>query len=243
LPGTAWLFVAVGLGVVLGVLIFATIRLPRSNAEFLAIVLGVIAFASGLASVLRLSPVVTCFFAGTLLTNFPNEQRDSVFRILNRLERPIHLVFLMIAGALWDIADWRGWVLVPLFVLCRIAGKWLGIVVSRFTLRSGLPVEFTQHRSLVQPMSMLAIALVVSIERFRDLGVSWVVTAVIGGAVVFELLVPARDDDSDPNPPALDATTPPAPEAKAPATPAANAPAATEDDRPPSPTPDEEAPR
>lgn len=197
LPGTAWLFVAVGLGVVIGVLIFATIRMPRSNAEFLAIVLGVIAFASGLASVLRLSPVVTCFIAGTLITNFPNEQRDSVFRILNRLERPIHLVFLMIAGALWEISDWRGWVLVPLFVVCRIAGKWLGTVISRFTLRSTLPVEFTQHRSLVLPMSMLAIALVVSIERFRDVGLSWVVTAVIGGAVVFEALVPSHDDDDD----------------------------------------------
>jgi Kef-type K+ transport system membrane component KefB len=197
LPGTAWLFVAVGLGVVIGVLIFATIRVPRSNAEFFAIVLGVIAFASGLASVLRLSPVVTCFIAGTLVMNFPNDQRDSVFRILNRLERPILLVFLMIAGALWDVADWRGWVLVPLFVLCRIAGKWLGVIVSRFTLRSTIPVEFTQHRSLVLPMSMLAIALVVSIERFRDLGLSWVVTAVIGGAVVFELLVPSGDDEGE----------------------------------------------
>jgi Kef-type K+ transport system membrane component KefB len=204
LPGTAWLFVAVGLGVVIGVLIFATIRLPRSGAEFFAIVLGVIAFASGLASVLRLSPVVTCFIAGTLVMNFPNEQRDNVFRILNRLERPILLVFLMIAGAIWDVADWRGWVLVPLFVLCRIAGKWLGVTVSRFSLRSTLPAEFAQQRALVLPMSMLAIALVVSIERFRDLGLSWVVTAVIGGAAVFELLVTSSDEETDANaPPAV----------------------------------------
>src|SRR5690606_33257264 len=61
LPRTAWLFVTVGLGVIIGVLIFATIRVPRSNAEFLAIVLGSVAFASGLASVLRLSPLVVCF--------------------------------------------------------------------------------------------------------------------------------------------------------------------------------------
>src|SRR5690606_7051459 len=132
--------------VVIGVVIFATIRLPRSTAEFLAIVLGTIAFATGLASVLRLSPVVTCFIAGALITNFPNEQRDSVFRILNRLERPIHLLFLMIAGALWNVFDWRGWVLVPLFVVCRIAGKWLGVVTSRFALRTIVPAEFTERR-------------------------------------------------------------------------------------------------
>lgn len=197
LPGTAWLFVAVGLGVVIGVVIFATIRLPRSTAEFLAIVLGTIAFATGLASVLRLSPVVTCFIAGALITNFPNEQRDSVFRILNRLERPIHLLFLMIAGALWNVFDWRGWVLVPLFVVCRIAGKWLGVITSRFALRTILPAEFTERRQLVLPMSMMAIALVVSIERFRDVGLPWVITAVIGGAIVFELLVPSRSREED----------------------------------------------
>ncbi len=194
LPGTAWLFVAVGLGVVLGTLILATVRLPRSNAEFLAIVLGVIAFASGLASVLRLSPVVICFLAGTLITNFPNEQRANVFAILNRLERPIHLLFLMIAGALWNVSDWRGWILVPVFVIARIVGKWLGIATSRMTLSSVLPAEFTERRQLVVPMSIMALALVISLERFRDLGMSWVVTAVIGAAVAFEVLTPRSDD-------------------------------------------------
>mgnify|MGYP003345887960 CR=1 FL=1 len=65
---------------------------------FLAVVVGAIAFASGLAGYLRLSPIVICFLAGALVTNFPNDQRDSVFRILNHLERPLHLVFLMKIG-------------------------------------------------------------------------------------------------------------------------------------------------
>jgi Kef-type K+ transport system membrane component KefB len=193
LPGTAWLFVAVGLGGVIGVLIFALIRAPRSNAEFLAVVLGSIAFASGLASVLRLSPVVTCCIAGVLVTNFPNEQRAGVFRILTHLERPIHLLFLMVAGALWNVTDWRGWALVPLFVACRVLGKGLGVAATRTAMGAALAAELTEDRRLVLPMSAMAIALVVSIERFRDPGLSWVVTAVIGGAALTELLVPARD--------------------------------------------------
>ena len=72
-----------------------------------------------------------CFIAGVLVTNFPNEQRDSVFRILNHLERPVHLLFLIIAGALWDVGDWRGWVLVPLFVAGRALGKWTGVIASK----------------------------------------------------------------------------------------------------------------
>jgi hypothetical protein len=39
-------------GVAIGVLIFAMVRVPVSNAEFLAVVLGGIAFASGLAGYL-----------------------------------------------------------------------------------------------------------------------------------------------------------------------------------------------
>ena len=116
-----------------------------------------------------------------------------MFRILNRLERPIHLLFLMIAGALWSVFDWRGWALVPLFVACRIAGKWLGISVLRASAGSLLPRELTENRRLVLPMSALSIALVVIVERFRDIGLNWVVTAVIGGALATELLVSVRE--------------------------------------------------
>ena len=52
IPDTAWIFVSLGLGVAIGILIFAMVRVPVSNAEFLAVVLGGIAFASGLAGYL-----------------------------------------------------------------------------------------------------------------------------------------------------------------------------------------------
>ena len=195
LPNTAWVFVSLGLGVAIGVLIFAMIRVPVSNVEFLAVVLGAIAFASGLAGNLRLSPIVICFIAGVLVTNFPNEQRESVFRILNHLERPVHLLFLMIAGAVWTITDWRGWALVPLFVAGRIIGKWTGIIASKTVVGALLPSAFADQRTLVTPLSGLSIALVISVQSlYHDEGLPWIMTAVIGGAVVAELLV-ARTRD------------------------------------------------
>jgi len=206
LPDTAWVFVSLGLGVAIGVLIFAMIRVPVSNVEFLAVVLGAIAFASGLAGSLRLSPIVICFIAGVLVTNFPNDQRESVFRILNHLERPVHLLFLMIAGAVWTITDWRGWALVPLFVAGRIIGKWTGIIASKTAVGSLLPSAFADQRSLVSPISGLSIALVISVQSlYHDEGLPWIMTAVIGGAVVAELLV-ARTPD-----PATQSAAPQAP--------------------------------
>lgn len=190
LPDTAWIFVSLGLGVAVGVLIFAMIRVPVSDPEFLAIVLGGIAFASGLARYLQLSPIVICFVAGVLVTNFPNEQRDSVFRILRHLERAVHLMFLIVVGAWWDIGDWRGWVLVPIFVGGRALGKWLGIVASKISVGAQLPAGFADRRNLITPMSAFSIALVISIEPLsRDPGLSWFVSLVIGGSIVTELLI------------------------------------------------------
>lgn len=190
LPGTAWVFVSLGLGVAVGVLIFAMVRVPVSNAEFLAVVLGGIAFASGLAGYLYLSPIVICFVAGVLVTNFPNEQRDNIFRILHHLERPVQLLFLIIAGAMWKPDDWRGWALVPLFVAGRALGKYSGVLASRTAVGALLPSGFADHCRLVAPLSGLSIALVVSVPSLaQDAGLSWVVTAVIGGAIATELLV------------------------------------------------------
>ncbi|MBL0219959.1 MAG: hypothetical protein IPQ07_39595 [Myxococcales bacterium] len=203
IPNTAWVFVSLGLGVAIGVLIFAMVRVPTSNAEFLAVVLGAIAFASGLAGYLHLSPIVICFLAGVLVTNFPNDQRASIFRILNHLERPVHLLFLIIAGALWDVWDWRGWALVPLFVIGRVVGKYVGVLASKTVVGGLLPTGFADQRQLVQPMSGLSIALVISVgSLYADPGLAWVVTAVIGGSMVTELLVQAtsRSDRGAPLP-------------------------------------------
>jgi Kef-type K+ transport system membrane component KefB len=190
IPDTAWIFVSLGLGVAIGVLIFAMIRVPVSNAEFLAVVLGSVAFAAGLAGYLRLSPIAICFIAGVLVTNFPNDQRESVFRILNHLERPVHLLFLMIAGAAWDVTDWRGWLLVPLFVAGRTLGKWTGVLASKTAVGALLPSSFADQRQPVTPLSGLSIALVISVESlYHDAGLPWIITAVIGGSIVTEFLV------------------------------------------------------
>jgi Kef-type K+ transport system membrane component KefB len=190
LPSTAWIFISLGLGVAIGVLIFAMVRVPVSNAEFLAVVLGGIAFASGLAGYLRLSPIVICFLAGVLVTNFPNEQRDSIFKILRHLERPVQLLFLIIAGAVWKPDDWRGWVLAPLFVAGRMIGKYGGVLASKTAVGEVLPAGFADDRQIVTPMSGLSIALVISVQSLSpDAGLPWVVTAVIGGAILNEILV------------------------------------------------------
>ncbi len=190
LPGTGWLFVAIGLGVAVGVLIFAMVRVPQSEGEFLAVVLGSVALGAGLAGYLYLSPIVICFIAGALVVNFPCDQRDAIFRILNHLERPIHLLFLIVAGATWDVTASKPWVIVPAFVVARVIGKSLGVLAARSTVGALLPRGYADNRVLVSPLSPLAIALVVSLQGSAGgIPSAWLVTVVIGGAIMTEVAV------------------------------------------------------
>jgi len=190
IPGTAWVFVTIGLGVVVGVLIFAMVRVPVSSGEFLAVVLGSVAFGSGLAGYLYLSPIVVCFIAGALVNNFPCEQRNDIFRILNHLERPIHLLFLVVAGASWHLSEPLPWVLVPAFVVARIVGKWAGVAGARKTVGFFMPAGFTDDRVLVSALSPLSIALVLSLYGSAGGTAShWIITLVIGGAILTEVAV------------------------------------------------------
>ncbi len=190
LPGTGWLFITIGLGVAVGILIFAMVRVPQSEGEFLAVVLGSVALGAGLAGYLYLSPIVVCFIAGALVVNFPCDQREAIFKILNHLERPIHLLFLIVAGAAWNVGLAKAWVIVPAFVAARVVGKWVGMATARSTVGALLPRGYADRRVLVSPLSPLAIALVVSLQGSAGGSPSaWLVTVVIGGAILTEVAV------------------------------------------------------
>jgi hypothetical protein len=116
----------------------------------------------------------------------------------------------------WDVYDWRGWALVPLFVIARVVGKYTGVFAARTVVGGQLPAAFTdQQRQLVSPMSGLSIALVISVgSLYPEAGLRWVMTAVIGGAIVTEVLVALTSlpppVEPPPPPPAIDELDEPA---------------------------------
>jgi hypothetical protein len=97
-------------------------------------------------------------------------------------------VFLALAGALWDPSDWRGWVLVPVFVASRAGGLRLAQFFA--TKREPDAVERTRPRSLyLSPLSGVAIAVVINVRSlYGGPAVSFLITAVIGGAILAELV-------------------------------------------------------
>lgn len=189
LPGTAWLFVTLGLATAVGALVYGLLQSFHDGAEITVVLLGSICFTAGLAGYLRLSPLVVCTLAGVLLANFPGAWKEQVRGAILRLERPIYLLFLVLAGALWRVGDWQGWALMGLFVLARLLGKRLGATL----LAARAPEAFDpdERRALsVAPLGALAVAIVVNAQDlYFGPTISWLVTAILGGAIATEIAV------------------------------------------------------
>jgi hypothetical protein len=184
LAGTGWLFVTIGIGTAMGIVAYATFTHVNNHPQFNAVLLGCVAFTAGTASYLRLSPLAVCFFAGAIATNLGGEWKQQVRQALERLERPVYFLLLIIAGALWRPWDWRGWALMAVFVVTRFAAKW---IASEGLLRMLIKELHSGERRVLTlaPMGALSVAIVVSAQDLYSGGtMPWIFTAVIGASVV-----------------------------------------------------------
>jgi Kef-type K+ transport system membrane component KefB len=189
MPGAAWVLLTVGLGATVGLLVYAILQRRPQGADFLVLSLGSISFAAGAASYLLLSSVVVAFIAGVLLANFPGDYHGRLREMLFRLERPINLLSLFIVGALWRVDDWRGWLLMPVFMGLRLAGKWLGTTLA--LRHAELELGADDRRAIAMPpLGPLAIAIVTNALLLYPGGsISLIVSGVVGGAVLTEVFL------------------------------------------------------
>ena len=108
-----------------------------------------------------------------------------------QVERPLYLIFLLVAGALWDPRAWQGWLLAPVFVLSRVGGKLIGAHVAKRNGPADLPDAGTLGLALAA-QSPIAIATIVSYVTLykaaegANAALPWLMTACIGGAVLTE---------------------------------------------------------
>mgnify|MGYP006285499087 CR=1 FL=1 len=159
-PALEWVLVALGLGAVCGIL-FLWLTRPRPGGEELVLfLLGMAAFASGAALELQLSPLFVSVTMGAVVANLsPDPQR--VYRVLQEWEKPIYVVFLMLAGALLQFPTL--WIL-PLalgYALLRALGKVLG----NFLVVKTTPLPFRPPRRLglgLLPQGGISLAMAIS---------------------------------------------------------------------------------
>lgn len=120
-----WLLFSVLMGLLFAWLFMSLTRDRGDPREFVLFLLGLALLAAGVQSYFSISALFGCAVAGALIAN-ATPVRDRVFEVLSDWETPVHVLFLLLSGALLRFS---GWILVPLvagYVLLRIAAKLAG---------------------------------------------------------------------------------------------------------------------
>ena len=190
LPRSGWFLMTLGLGALLGVVIYLLVRNVKDCTEELALLMGGVALASGMAGYLALSVAVVCALAGAMLINVKSGER--IVATLRDVERPIYFIFLFVVGAAWRPDEWQGWVLGVVFALSRGYGKVLAARIASW-MDKDLPHWQPLAVSLL-PESSVAIVVLFSASALggdTSAPVRWAINAVIVGSVLTEIAVQA----------------------------------------------------
>ncbi len=155
-----WLGASVAGGLVLGGVFLLLLSSTRDADETVLVVLGMAVFAGGLASVFHLSPLVIGLVAGVVLGNRGRTQERLVPMFL-RLERPLYVALLVLAGAAWRFDELWGYLLAAVFLAARVAAKFLGARAALAATRLPFAVPPRWWLGLL-PQGAMAVAVAVS---------------------------------------------------------------------------------
>jgi hypothetical protein len=112
------------------IVLYSLITVRRCDeGELKLIVIGMTVLTSGAATLLDFSPLISNALLGFGLVNFSRD-KERIFQVLLTIEKPVYLILLVFLGV--GIRLDSPWIFLLGFGLCgfRLAGKWLGGVMS-----------------------------------------------------------------------------------------------------------------
>ena len=190
---TEWGVINVAVGVASGVL-FHLFLGPREQLDeaqgpsrlFVALA-GAIVVASGASYYLNLSPIYTSLILGFILANSGSAHQD-VARLLLATERPVYLALLIFAGAAWSPGSPELLFIAPLFVMVRLAARFVGGWVAGALVA---PPELRNPRlgRALLAQGGIGVALAVNYTQVRpDLNPDLILTATLVSILLFEIV-------------------------------------------------------
>ena len=180
-----WLLASVALGIVCGLLFHSFVRAEASEERIFLATVGVVVFASGMASGMGISPLVLNALAGVTVAIATGPGRDHS-QGLERIERPAFIVLMIFAGAMWSPIGWASFVApVGFFAVRTLTLRWASSLAVRLIPR----VEAVPRvgNGLV-PMGGIAVAIAVNYVQVDLPGADLVSSAVLGATILAELI-------------------------------------------------------
>lgn len=155
---TEWAVITVAIGVGGGALFHLFLGGERKPDRLFIALAGAIVLASGTATYLRLSPLLTCMLVGAILVN-TSSSRTEIATVLGAAERPAYYVLLIFAGMSWRPSAQAAWLVpVALFLLARTACK-VGVPRAATWWNGALPMLGPRWGRALLGQGGLAVAL------------------------------------------------------------------------------------
>ncbi|MCB9746526.1 MAG: hypothetical protein H6740_28380 [Alphaproteobacteria bacterium] len=107
-----------------------------AEKQFMAFV-GIVVFSSGAAYYLQVSPLLVNMVLGVAMVNVTDESAEDIIAVLESTRRPMYILLLFFAGAMWTPVAWAGVGLALIFLVVRTAGVFVGGFVAAFSLGRG----------------------------------------------------------------------------------------------------------
>lgn len=113
-----WMIATLSSGLLCAMLFSLFIGRQSDENRILLAALGAIVFAAGIGTLLSVSSLFVCFLTGLIISIF-SSYSDVLKKKLIRLEEPLFVLLLVIAGASWQPEINSGWVLPLVYFLVR----------------------------------------------------------------------------------------------------------------------------
>ncbi|MBT3343212.1 MAG: hypothetical protein HN712_06945 [Gemmatimonadetes bacterium] len=185
-----WLISSIGLGLAVGLVVIVLGSYRLSEDDLLVVLLGAVLLGGGAALFLSLSPLLVNAIAGVLIANVARPRTCSaVRRLLLQGDREVYILFLLLAGALWNPGRLEVLGLALLYVVVRILGKWLA---AGWALHRWLPHDQDRRVGLgLVSHDALAVAIAINLRLLVATPMAdLVVTVVLVGVIINELVAP-----------------------------------------------------
>jgi hypothetical protein len=182
---TGWLFRTLVLGISIGTAGWLLFERAHSRSERNVFIAGTVALIGGTSAYLGLSPLLAGLMAGLLWVWLPGHADRVVREDLQRVQHPLIVVLLLVAGASCEFSRQAVWLSGPL-VLFRLTGKLTGGWIATRLQGRVSAGELGGH--LIAP-GLLGIALALHVlQVVRSPGLSAVLTAVVIATLASEAL-------------------------------------------------------
>ncbi|NLG89607.1 MAG: cation:proton antiporter [Clostridiaceae bacterium] len=176
-------------GALLGLLFTVPLKYFKKDSNRLIITTGFVFFASAIASMINLSPLLLCMSMGAVLVNI-SDSAESVFSLADRVTSPIYLMFFVVSGADLNISilPELGFIGI-VYIVARFIGKVLGSYLGSAVTKAPAAVRKYLGLTLI-PQAGVAIGLSLIASQSLPMYAQSIRTVVLSATFVYELIGP-----------------------------------------------------